>query len=521
MSNLNIIDYPCKKNRCYIQNKKITPIGIQLHSIGTAQGTGKAVADYWNQPSVSAMVNYICDSDVAGRVYKTLPEGVYSWADAGYGNRNLITIEMCESDFMVYKPNSASFTITDKDAFKADIRRSYATAVLLCADICKRHNWNPFTKLPSGLYLISSHNEGRLKGLSSAHVDPDHILDYIDKSMGSFRTDVAAALNGIVIHAVEGPRWYRIRKTWADVKSQLSAYENKDMAIANCPFGYSVFDVDGNVVYSNVTVPFGTQASDFASLSESLAAAKILETVRSCDNSGILYSVTAAQMILESGYVKTELARTGNNCFGMKTTLSGNTWPGSTWDGKSKVNIFTWENYDGKDVRIYADFRKYRCIEDSIKDHAAYLLGAMNGSNKRYKGLTDAKNYTQAITIIKNGGYATDPKYVSKITSIIQRFGLDKYDEHTAKAPSAKPAESPAKAVVYRVQVGLYDSIALAKGWAATVKEVTSFDTFVNTVGAKHQVVCGSFSEKVNAESRAKALINIYGVDAIVKESYI
>lgn len=44
--------------------------------------------------------------------------------------------------------------------------------------------------------------------------------------------------------------------------------------------------------------------------------------------SGILASVSMAQFILESGYGKSELAQNANNCFGMKASLSGNTWSG-------------------------------------------------------------------------------------------------------------------------------------------------------------------------------------------------
>lgn len=51
--------------------------------------------------------------------------------------------------------------------------------------------------------------------------------------------------------------------------------------------------------------------------------------------SGVLASVSLAQFILESGYGKSELAQNANNVFGMKKSLSGNTWSGSSWDGKS------------------------------------------------------------------------------------------------------------------------------------------------------------------------------------------
>ena len=35
-------------------------------------------------------------------------------------------------------------------------------------------------------------------------------------------------------------------------------------------------------------------------------------------------------------YGKSELAQNASNIFGMKCSLSGNTWSGSSWDGKSK-----------------------------------------------------------------------------------------------------------------------------------------------------------------------------------------
>ena len=176
----------------------------------------------------------------------------------------------------------------------------------------------------------------------------------------------------------------------------------------------------------------GTQAVEFDGLSEGDAADKILDLIKACDNSGILYSVTAAQMILESGYVTTDLAKNANNCFGMKCELSGNTWPNSTWDGISRYTKKTAEQTAaGKTYYVYADFRKYPSIEDSIKDHAAYLLGAEDSTQRsglRYNGLLDCKDYKSAITLIKKGGYATDVNYVSKICNIIQRFELDRYD---------------------------------------------------------------------------------------------
>lgn len=148
--------------------------------------------------------------------------------------------------------------------------------------------------------------------------------------------------------------------------------------------------------------------------------------------SGVLASVTTAQAILESGYGSTELARNAKNFFGMKCSLSGNTWPGSAWDGVSKYRKQTGEeDASGNAYTITANFRKYASAADSVADHSAYLLGAMNGSKQRYAGLKGETDPAKAIGIIKAGGYATDTKYVSKVLSIINKYNLTKYDQAT------------------------------------------------------------------------------------------
>ena len=174
----------------------------------------------------------------------------------------------------------------------------------------------------------------------------------------------------------------------------------------------------------------GTQASALKNLSETDAIKKIGALFTADQKkSGILASVSLAQFILESGYGKSELAQNANNIFGMKCSLSGNTWSGSVWDGKSKYTKKTQEqNADGSYETITADFRKYPCIEDSIADHSAYLLGAKNGSRFRYEGLKGCTDYKKAVQIIKDGGYATSLTYVEKLCSIIEKWNLTQYD---------------------------------------------------------------------------------------------
>ena len=47
-----------------------------------------------------------------------------------------------------------------------------------------------------------------------------------------------------------GTQLYRVRKSWADAKSQIGAFKNLDNAKKACVNGYSVYDESGNVVYS-------------------------------------------------------------------------------------------------------------------------------------------------------------------------------------------------------------------------------------------------------------------------------
>lgn len=196
--------------------------------------------------------------------------------------------------------------------------------------------------------------------------------------------------------------------------------------------------------YSGTSSSTSTSTSDKlkATALKDLTEAKIIEKVGPLftadqKKTGVLASVSLAQFILESDYGRSELAQNANNCFGMKKSLSGNTWAGSVWDGKSVYNKETKEYVNGKYVTVTAAFRKYPCIEDSIADHSAYLVGAMNGNKKRYAGLKGETSYKKSITIIKNGGYATSPDYIQKICNLIEKYNLTKYDVSTTATTSS------------------------------------------------------------------------------------
>lgn len=55
--------------------------------------------------------------------------------------------------------------------------------------------------------------------------------------------------------SINRPQMYRVRKSWADVSSQLGAFTNLQNAIRICKDGYYVFDSSGKVVYPENATP--------------------------------------------------------------------------------------------------------------------------------------------------------------------------------------------------------------------------------------------------------------------------
>ena len=149
----------------------------------------------------------------------------------------------------------------------------YKRQILLCAKICKERGWNPLAKLGNGMYLISSHNEGRLAGLSSAHVDPDHVWSRFGLTMDGFRKAVKAAMD-----SKGGP--YYVRKAWSRADTQTGSYTYLDNAKKACRFGYHIYDANGKLIYSAQVFQKGIRyrmQTDLALRTEPKASAALVQ----------------------------------------------------------------------------------------------------------------------------------------------------------------------------------------------------------------------------------------------------
>ena len=260
---------------------------------------------------------------------------------------------------------------------------------------------------------------------------------------------------------------YRVRKTWADSKSQKGAYSvlaNAKAEADKWAGEYAVFDWNGKEVYRPAKASAGTSAPA-ADVQPKTENEKFIENVgkmarEDMKKTGICAAITVAQAILESGWGKSELAVNANNLFGMKKSLSGNTWAGSTWDGKSVYSKDTKEVYASGPATVRADFRAYPSWSASVNDHSAYLAGAKNGSALRYKGLVGEKDYKKAAQIIKSGGYATATDYVSKLCALVEQYGLTRFNvdyspAETAPAADTQPAKTDGTPFLVKVKTGM------------------------------------------------------------------
>ena len=229
--------------------------GQRTHSIDritphcvVGQCSVETLGNIFYPTSRQASCNYGIGPD--GRVGMYVEERNRSWCSSSNANdQRAVTIE-CASD------------TTEPYAFKDIV---YRTLIKLCVDICKR---NGKTKL---LWLGD-----KTKTLGYTPKPDEMVLtvhrwfankscpgDWLYNRLGDLAAKVTAALGGTAqTPTADKTVWYRVRKTWADAKSQIGAYKelaNAKACVDKHP-GYSVFDVNGVNIYTSkttaTTVPF-------------------------------------------------------------------------------------------------------------------------------------------------------------------------------------------------------------------------------------------------------------------------
>lgn len=142
----------------------------------------------------------------------------------------------------------------------------------------------------------------------------------------------------------------------------------------------------------------------------------------------ILPSVCIAQGALESGW-----NLNAKTLFGIK--------------GKG-FTATTSEYYNGNKVTIEASFRAYPDVASSVVGYYDFLA-----NTPRYAKALNNPNYRDAVDKLIHTtdglAYATDPNYISKVISIIEKYNLTAWDAREVQPqPQLKPIDEVAKEVI-------------------------------------------------------------------------
>ena len=222
-------------------------IGVTVHNtawITTAAGT--TPAEQYTRATVNGNMNdvrvhYYVDNTCA---WQNLPHSLSGWHAAdgsGNGNRRTIAIECIMS---------SAYNVTDK--------KSEDNCARLAAALLKKYNLDINHLFTHTHWLnVRDGKSGTVDYLNTAKnpykTCPLYILPHwsaFKAKVQKYLTDAKPTVKNI----------YRIRKSWADAKSQIGAYSSLENAKKACKTGYSVFDANGVNIYTSKTtasaVPF-------------------------------------------------------------------------------------------------------------------------------------------------------------------------------------------------------------------------------------------------------------------------
>ena len=216
-------------------------IGITVHNtdwISVANGT--TPAEQYTRATVNGnmkdvRVHYYVDNTCAWQNLSHSLSGWHAADGSGNGNRRTIAIECIMSP-----------AYNDRDKKSEDNCARLAAALLKKYGLDINHlythtHWLNVRDGKSGSvdYLNTTRNPYKMC--------PAYILPH----WAEFKKKVQAYMNaGSSTPATSSPKQlYRVRKSWADAKSQIGTFSSLENAKKSCKTGYAVFDSNGKQVY--------------------------------------------------------------------------------------------------------------------------------------------------------------------------------------------------------------------------------------------------------------------------------
>lgn len=221
--------------------------GTRTHSIDritphcvVGQLSAESICGCFISKSRGASCNYGIGTD--GKIALCVEEKNRSWCSSSNSNdQRAVTIE-CASDMKTpYAMNS----------------KVYNSLVELCTDICKRNGKKKLLWLGSEDKTLN-YNPKSDEMVLTVHrwfANKSCPGDWLYSRLDDLAEKVTSNLSGGSTSAEKKEMLYRVRKTWADAKSQKGAYKvlKNAKACADKYEGYSVYDEKGNAIYAGKT----------------------------------------------------------------------------------------------------------------------------------------------------------------------------------------------------------------------------------------------------------------------------
>lgn len=259
---MNMLKCLLTNNGCYKEAKRMTPVGIIIHSTGCNNPNLRryvqpddGIIGYniyqndWNHPETDVCVHGFVGKTQKGdvRFVQTLPWNFQCWGCGsgwrGSYNRGYIQIEVCEDD------------LTNEKYFE----KAFAVAMEVTRYLMKQYNIS--------INNVISHKEAHDRGYASDHVDCNHWLAKFGKDMEWFRQQVK---KGLTTTSTKKPTTSTVKKT--ATTSSFKSYRVKvtDPALNIRAGAGTDYKVNGMItdmgVYTIVAEKDGTGAKKWGQL---------------------------------------------------------------------------------------------------------------------------------------------------------------------------------------------------------------------------------------------------------------
>lgn len=217
-----------------------TPLGVTIHNtewINVSSNTTPAeqyVRATVNGNMKDVRVHFYVDDYCAWQCIPLTLSGWHAADGSGNGNRKTIAIEVIG--------NSS---------------KAEQNAVKLTAYLLNKYNLTVDQNLFTHSYWMNVRDgkTGSIDYLNTTYNSKKNCPIYILPHWNIFKNNVKTSLDSLKCKKPDfiTAQIYRIRKTWNDVKSQIGAYSDLDNAKKACQEAYSVFDNNGNVIYTKTS----------------------------------------------------------------------------------------------------------------------------------------------------------------------------------------------------------------------------------------------------------------------------